>query len=145
MARQSRTIGSRLKELRQSLGLTQQEFAKRFGLPARTAQSYERDEALPSAAFLQQLAAQNVDINELLAGYPLRRPAKQDAATYTTIVTVEGGGTHQPGELDLEVLEWVLRNAIEEARTAKHIDWQRTAHRFAAMYARRFGELHSRG
>lgn len=90
---------------------------------------------------MQQLAAQNIDINELLTGYPLRRPVKQDAATYTTIVTVEGGGTHQPGELDLEVLEWVLRNAIEEARTAKHIDWQRTAHRFAALYARRFGEL----
>ena len=143
MARQPRTIGSRLKELRQSLGLTQQEFAKRFGLPARTAQSYERDEALPSASFLQQLANQNVDINELLTGFPLRPPAKHGAASYTTIVTVEGGGPHQPGELDPEVLEWVLRNAIEEARTAKHIDWHRTAQRFAALYARRFGEIHA--
>jgi transcriptional regulator with XRE-family HTH domain len=141
MPRHERTVGSRLRELREGLNLTQQEFAKRFGVPARTSQSYERDEVAPSAAFLKKLADQNIDINELLTGRPYRHEAKGSAG-YTAIVATDSEALHLPGELDLEVLETVLRDAIEEARSAKHIHWARTVQRFAMMYARRFGELH---
>lgn len=140
----ARTIGSRLRDLREEWSLTQHEFAAKFGLSTRTAQSYERDEAAPSAAFLLKLAEQNIDLNELLTGHPHRVGAGSDSANFTTIVTVKDKSAPQPGELDIEVLEVVLRSAIDEAKQAKNLDWQRTAQRFAAMYARQFGAMRGR-
>ena len=140
----AKTIGSRLKELREELGLTQTEFAARFGVSARAAQSYERNEAPPSAAFLKNLADKDVDLNELLTGRPLRRHRSSDPATFTTIVTSKTKLVHQPGELDLDVLQHVLRDAIEEARSVEDIDWSLKTQRFAAQYARRYGEVRTR-
>jgi transcriptional regulator with XRE-family HTH domain len=140
----ARTIGSRLKELREELGHTQAEFAARFGVAARTAQSYERDEAPPSAAFLKALADNDVDLNELLTGRALRRAPSNDPAAFTAIVTSKSKLAQQPGELDLEVLQPVLREAIEEAQSAKDIDWARTTQRFAATYARNYGAMRGR-
>lgn len=137
-------IGARLKEIRETMEMTQAAFAQRFGLSSRTAQSYERGDTYPSGELLAALAEQGVDINLLLAGRQARRAGSGDDATYTSIVTRPGRSPLQPGELDLEVLQPILQAAIEEARGAKDIDWARTAQRFAYSYARHFGEVRGR-
>jgi len=139
MAR-TRTIGSRLRDLRKELRLTQVEFAERFGISARAAQSYERDEVLPSAQFLQKLAESNIDLNELLTGRILRRSTGSDAQGYSTVVTPRSKIIPQAGELDVEILKPVLQSTVEQAKGAKDIDWLRTAQRFASAYARHYGE-----
>ncbi|WP_374377251.1 helix-turn-helix domain-containing protein [Dongia sp.] len=137
-------IGLRLKAIREAMDLTQAQFAERFGLSTRTAQSYERGDTYPSGEMLVALSGLGIDLNELLTGRPARRPDQKGEVHYTSIVTHSRHAPLQPGELDLDVLEPVLQAAIEEARTAKDMDWKRTAQRFAALYARQFGEVRGR-
>lgn len=69
----------RLKERRESLGLTQQELAKKVGKSLRTIQSWERGESYPNAEFVVVLCKIfDIDPNELLGWYethPQDRPA----------------------------------------------------------------------
>ena len=69
----------RLKERRESLGLTQQELAKKVGKSFRTIQSWERGESYPNAEFVVVLCKIfDIDPNELLGWYidhPEDRPA----------------------------------------------------------------------
>ena len=69
----------RLKERRESLGLTQQELAKKVGKSFRTIQSWERGESYPNAEFVVVLCRIfDIDPNELLGWYidhPEDRPA----------------------------------------------------------------------
>lgn len=60
----------RLKERRESLGLTQQELAKKVGKSFRTIQSWERGESYPNAEFVVVLCKIfDIDPNELLGWY----------------------------------------------------------------------------
>ena len=140
-----RRIGSRLRNAREEMGLTQAAFAQRFGLSPRTAQSYERGDTYPSGELLAALAELGIDITEILSGRPVKRSvASAEDANFTSIVTHPARSPLQPGELDLEVLQPVLQATIEESRAAKDIDWARTAQRFAYSYARQYGEIRGR-
>jgi len=61
-------IGDRIKEWRRALGLTQEQFAKRCGLPQRTLVGYENHEREPGGAALAAIARTGVNTNWLLTG-----------------------------------------------------------------------------
>lgn len=73
-------FGQRLKEIRQSRALTQQQLGEMVGVSQRVVAYYETDDAQPPGALLVDLAqALEVTADELLGIEPLREkiPAKQ--------------------------------------------------------------------
>lgn len=60
-------IGSKIKELRESKGLTQKELGKRIGVTAVTITRYERGDRNPSIEMLNKIAdALNVPLSDLI-------------------------------------------------------------------------------
>jgi transcriptional regulator with XRE-family HTH domain len=70
------SIGSRIKEERLRLGLSQEGLAKIAGVQRRAHIRYEHDERLPDAAYLSALAGAGADINYILTGRR-ERPASE--------------------------------------------------------------------
>jgi transcriptional regulator with XRE-family HTH domain len=62
------SIAHRLKAWRHALGLTQEQFAQRCGLPKRTVIGYENDEREPGSAALAAIAKTGVNMNWLITG-----------------------------------------------------------------------------
>ena len=63
------SIGKRIKELKTVLKLTSLDLAKELDIPVRTIGSYERDEAQPSAKFVNALLkTKKVNANWLVSG-----------------------------------------------------------------------------
>lgn len=62
------TIGSRIKEWRKHLQLSQAQFAKKTGIPLTTLKGYELDNRAPGSDALSALAESGVNINWLLTG-----------------------------------------------------------------------------
>lgn len=62
------TIGVRLKNERERLGLNQTEFAKLAGHSRSAQAGYERDEKIPGGAYLQMLADNGCDVLYILTG-----------------------------------------------------------------------------
>ena len=65
---QMNTIGERLRAERSRLGMNQEEFAAIGGVKKRAQITYEQNERLPDAAYLQGLAAAGVDVLFVLLG-----------------------------------------------------------------------------
>jgi len=61
-------ICDRLREARESLGLSQQALAERCGITARSQRNYESGERLPDAAYLAAIAAAGADVLYILTG-----------------------------------------------------------------------------
>lgn len=61
-------IGSRLREERERLGMTQEAFGKAGGVLKRALIRYEKGERSPDAQFLAALAAVGVDVLYVLTG-----------------------------------------------------------------------------
>ena len=74
-------IAARIKAWRHALGLTQDEFSKRTGLPKRTIVGYENNEREPGAAALAAIAKTGVNMTWLLAGEGEMLPAKSEKTT----------------------------------------------------------------
>lgn len=62
------SIGARLKEERERLGLSQDAFAQIGGIQRRAQVRYEQDERQPDAVYLAAVAANGVDVLYLLTG-----------------------------------------------------------------------------
>ena len=62
------SIGDRLREERDALGLSQEEFAAATGITKKTQGLYERNERSPSAKYLAALAEHGVDVLYVLTG-----------------------------------------------------------------------------
>jgi transcriptional regulator with XRE-family HTH domain len=62
------SLAHRLKAWRHALGLTQEQFAQRCGLPKRTVIGYENGEREPGSAALAAIARTGVNLNWLLTG-----------------------------------------------------------------------------
>ena len=71
-------LAVRLKTWRHALGLTQDEFARRSGLPKRTIVGYENSEREPGAAALAAIAKTGVNMTWLLTGEGEMLPPKQE-------------------------------------------------------------------
>ena len=74
-------IATRIKAWRHALGLTQDEFSKRTGLPKRTIVGYENNEREPGAAALAAIAKTGVNMTWLLTGDGEMLPAKSEKTT----------------------------------------------------------------
>jgi len=61
-------IARRIKAWRHALGLTQEEFARRSGIPKRTIVGYENAERDPGSAALAAIAKTGVNMTWLLTG-----------------------------------------------------------------------------
>lgn len=61
-------LAERIKAWRHALGLTQDEFARRAGIPKRTLVGYENAEREPGSAALAAIARTGVDMRWLLTG-----------------------------------------------------------------------------
>lgn len=74
-------LGSRLKEERKTLGLSQQEFAAIGGVEANAQGKYESGERSPRSSYLAALGFKGVDVLYLLSGRrtPLRIESLTDA------------------------------------------------------------------
>ncbi|PZP61199.1 MAG: transcriptional regulator [Delftia acidovorans] len=81
------SIGARLKEVREELGLSQTEFAQiaeKAGVPGATRQSqakYEKGLAAPSAAYLATIAAAGADVLYILTGQRIQQPVSETELT----------------------------------------------------------------
>ncbi|MGB6054491.1 MAG: helix-turn-helix domain-containing protein [Burkholderiaceae bacterium] len=62
------TFGERLRSERNRLGLNQDDFAALGGVKKRAQITYEQDERLPDAAYLQGVAGSGVDVLYVLIG-----------------------------------------------------------------------------
>lgn len=67
-------IANRIKAWRHALGVTQDEFARRAGIPKRTLVGYENAEREPGAAALAAIARTGVNMTWLLTGEGEMRP-----------------------------------------------------------------------
>jgi transcriptional regulator with XRE-family HTH domain len=75
-----RSIGELLKEERQRLGLSQDEFAAAGGLKRRAQTLYERNERVPDIDYLRSLIAIGVDVKYVLTGGKTSSALTQDEA-----------------------------------------------------------------
>lgn len=71
----SPSLGKRLQEQRELLGLTQEKFAKLLGIAKRTQAHYEGDGSEPKASYLAAASALGVDVMYVMTGQPTLRPA----------------------------------------------------------------------
>lgn len=62
------TVGERLREERQRLGLSQDDFAARGGVQRRAQINYEKDERLPDAGYLAAIGHAGVDVLYVVMG-----------------------------------------------------------------------------
>ena len=62
------SIGIRMRAFRDSLGMTREEFAERYGISASTLSGYERDQRAPHAEGLAVFAKAGANINWILTG-----------------------------------------------------------------------------
>lgn len=139
-------IGQRLRKVRDDLGLTQTEMASRVGVSPRTWQSWERAEYYPTAEALRFLAEQGVDVNWVLTGNMAlqAQTSTQDGASSSIVVSAKERGRVEPGELVIDILTPLLRQAVEDARRVEDIDWLATATKFAMQYALKYAERQRR-
>ena len=139
-------IGQRLRKVRDDLGLTQTEMASRVSVSPRTWQSWERAEYYPTAEALRFLAEQGVDVNWVLTGnmtFPAQSPT-QDGASSSIVVSAKERGRVDPGELVIDILTPLLRQAVDDAKKVEDIDWLATATKFAMQYALKYAERQRR-
>ena len=67
------TIGAKIREARQKLGLTQEEFAQRIGTSAKTLSSWERGAYLVDVIMLNTIAKESgMTLNDFTDAIPLR-------------------------------------------------------------------------
>jgi transcriptional regulator with XRE-family HTH domain len=139
-------IGQRLRKVRDDLGLTQVEMASRVRVASRTWQSWERAEYYPTAEALGFLAEQGVDINWVLTGNMTAptQTSTQDAASSSIVVSAKDRAHVDPGELVIDILTPLLRQAVEDAKKVEDIDWLGTATKFALQYSLKYAERQRR-
>lgn len=61
-------IGTRIKETRKELGLTQKQFAEKLGVSRSTIYSYEAGTHIPDALFIRNLAQYSFESADYLLG-----------------------------------------------------------------------------
>ena len=80
-------IGSRLKEERKSLGLSQQEFGAIGGVEANAQGKYESGERIPRSDYLAALGKKGVDVLYVISGKRTPMPVDSLNDTERSIIT----------------------------------------------------------
>ncbi len=73
------TIGERLKEQRQSIGMNQTDLAVHCGVTKNTQLAYEKGDRSPDAAYLAKAAERGIDVLYVVIG--VHTPAAEDGFT----------------------------------------------------------------
>ncbi|WP_051227451.1 helix-turn-helix transcriptional regulator [Oceanospirillum beijerinckii] len=68
------TIGERLKEVREALGMTQEELGNKCGVTMRSQRNYERGKQQPDAQYLKEIALLEIDVAYILTGEKKEAP-----------------------------------------------------------------------
>jgi len=79
------SIGDRLRDEREALGLTQEKMAIAVGITKKTQGLYERDERVPDAEYLAAVAAKGVDVLYVVTGHV--RPRLSAVSTTTRLTS----------------------------------------------------------
>ena len=109
-------LGSKVRELRQSAGLSQEGLAERAGLHYTYVGGIERGERNPSLKSIEKIAnALNVDIGELLVFQPKEKPASMEDALRSEINEL----LKRKSQRELRLAEKVLKNVFEWAKERK--------------------------
>lgn len=74
------SIADRLREARETLGMSQQALAERCGVTARSQRNYESGERMPDASYLAALSVAGVDVLYILTGERSDAHPAHDAA-----------------------------------------------------------------
>ena len=83
----------RLKEARETLGLSQQALAERLGVSLRSQQNYEAGIRQPDATYLAALAAAGADVLYILTDQRMSKVQRQQlAVTAKTVLEMEPNG-----------------------------------------------------
>lgn len=136
------TIGERLREERERLGLSQPAFAEVGGVQKRAQINYEKDERHPDAAYLAAVAEAGVDVLYVLTGQHAQNVTGQSYVSTSRHVTenvhpVTHSVAAEPlGEYRLNRREKALlenyRGSDEEGRRAMESTASALAHRDSA-------------
>lgn len=114
-------ISDRLREARETLGLSQQALAERCGIAARSQRNYESGERSPDAAYLAVIAGLGADVTYILTG---ERASDWErdvlARTAEVVAKMEPAGD---GPISKKLLEaYKLTPAQQKARRNKYND-----------------------
>jgi transcriptional regulator with XRE-family HTH domain len=101
-------FGSRLRETREKLGLSQQQMADLCGVGMRSQRNYEKGARSPDSEYMAALTAQGVDVSYLLTGI---------------------------GESDLQKINYDLQRAQEEIRGTGSIAESSATYSFSSEQA----------
>lgn len=106
-------IGSRLREERDRLGLSQDQFAELGGVSKRTQVSWERGDQTPNAEFLSVVAAAGVDVQYVITGRRSQiadatEPLRNEELLAARGVAMVRGAQGLEVELTLVGLMWLL-------------------------------------
>lgn len=95
---QTVSIGGRLREERQRLGMNQTEFGEIGGVTKKTQMLYESGDRLPDAAYLAAAAHAGVDVLFVLTGSRSFTPAPAVPAEHRTLIADYEASSHDGKE-----------------------------------------------
>ena len=109
-------LGSKVRELRKSKGLSQEELADRADLHYTYVGGIERGERNPSLKSIEKIAtALNIDIGELLVFQPKEKPASMEDALRSEINEL----LKRKNQKELRLAAKVLRDVFEWAKEGR--------------------------
>ncbi|HEY0290450.1 MAG TPA: helix-turn-helix domain-containing protein [Pseudomonas sp.] len=79
-------LGSRLKETRKRMGLSQQEFGAMGGVEANAQGKYESGERVPRSDYLAALDKQGIDVLYILSGHRMPMTSESLSDSERTII-----------------------------------------------------------
>ena len=115
-------IGSRLRQERKRMGLSQREIGQLGGVAANAQGKYESGERVPKADYLAALANSGVDVLFVLTG---RRASTVALDNLLSRVALKGG---EPAAMFVEVQQAVsqLVSTIEQISNTYEVDGEKT-------------------
>lgn len=113
-------ISDRLREARETLGLSQQALAEKCGITARSQRNYESGERSPDAAYLAAFAGLGADVTYVLTG-ERASDWERDVLKRTAAVVATMEPSHD-GPIGVKMMEAYKSPAKKKARNSKFSD-----------------------
>lgn len=104
------SIGSRIKSARKAIGLTQDAFAEKTGIPIDTLRKYEGDKSQPGAVAISGIAKSGINTNWLVTGTGEMLVSYQPVSGATVLTAEEPNAQHRVKrpEIDAVLLAGII-------------------------------------